>query len=261
MSGQLYPTDLTDSQWDLIRDLIPVPSARGRPRELDMRQVVNAVLYIAVTGAQWRMLPREYPCWQSVYGYFRRWRITGVWKRIHDTLRAQERQRIGRHKHPTAGSLDSQSVKASGWPGKRGYDAGKRINGRKRHIVVDTSGLLLAVAVTPASVQDRDGAKHVLARLDGAAKKLRLLWADGGYRGRLLNWVDQRFRFHLSIVPRPRDKPGFQVLPRRWVVERTFGWLMFNRRLVRDYEALPSTSETFIHIAMVRLMLRRLAPT
>lgn len=260
MSNQLYPTDLTDSQWDLIEDMIPEPKSRGRPRELDMRQVVNAILYLAAAGVQWRMLPREYPCWQSVYSYFRKWERKGVWKRIHDTLRAQVREKEGRHKHPTAGSIDSQSVKAAGWPGERGYDAGKRVNGRKRHIVVDTIGLLFAVAVTPANVQDRDGAKAVLSRLAGSAKKLRLLWADGGYSGKLLAWVDEHFRFHLRIVRRPPEQRGFAVLPRRWVVERTFGWLSFNRRLAKDYETLPSTSETFMYIAMIRVMIRRLEP-
>ncbi len=152
-------------------------------------------------------------------------------------------------------------MKASSWPGERGYDAGKRINGRKRHIVVDTVGLLLAVAVTPASVQDRDGARIVLKRLPGSAKKLRLLWVDGGYRGKLLEWVDPLFRFQLRVVLRSDDQRGFVILPRRRAVERTIGWLTANRRLARDYEALPSASETLMYIAMTRLMLRRLAPT
>ena len=261
MSDQLYPTDLTDNQWNLIEGLVPKAKTGGRPRTLEMRDVINGVLYIVVTGAQWRMLPREYPCWQSVYRYYREWRINGDWQRMHDTLRAALRKQEGRHKHPTAGSLDSQSVKVSGWPGARGYDAGKRVNGRKRHIVVDTNGLLLMAAVTPASVQDRDGARIVLNRLTGSAKKLRLLWVDGGYRGKLLDWVAARYRFHLRVVLRSDDQRGFVVLPRRWVVERTFAWLTVNRRLAKDYETLSASSETLMYIAMTRLMLRRLAPS
>lgn len=261
MSYQLYPTDLTDDQWEGIRDLIPAAKPGGRPRTTDPRQVINAILYVTVAGGQWRMLPREYPPWQTVYTYFRNWRRDGTWQRIHDTVRARLRRKAGRHKHPTAGALDSQSVKASPWPGRRGYDAGKKIVGRKRHIVVDTLGLLLAVVVTPASVQDRDGARLVLARLDGGAKKLRRLWVDGGYRGQLLGWAVSFCRIWLTVVLRADDQRGFAVLPRRWVVERTFAWIMAHRRLVRDHEALPSTSETFIHIAMTRIMLRRLVPT
>ena len=259
MSTQLYPTDLTDSQWDIIQPLIPPAKSGGRPRTLDMRQVINSMLYVTVGGIQWRLLPREYPKWQSVYNYFRNWREDGTWQRIHDTLRAKVRQRAGRHKHPTAGCLDSQSVKTTAFGGTRGYDAGKKINGSKRHILVDTMGLLLAVVVTAASVQDRDGARLLLSHLGGACKKLRLIWVDGGYRGQLLQWVADYCRFHLQVVLRSDDQKGFVVLPRRWVVERTFAWLNHHRRLSKDYERLPSSSETFIYISMIRIMLRRLA--
>jgi putative transposase len=224
-----------------------------------MRLVINGILYVTVGGIQWRMLPKEYPKWQSVYTYFRQWRTNGIWQRIHDTLRARVRQRAGRHKQPTAGCLDSQSVKTTAFAGTRGYDAGKKINGTKRHILVDTMGLLLAVVVTAASVQDRDGAQLLLTRLGGACKKLRLIWVDGGYRGQLLDWVAAECRFRLQVVLRSDNQKGFAVLPRRWVVERTLAWLNHHRRLNKDYERLPSTSETFVYIAMIRLMLRRLA--
>lgn len=259
---QRYPSDLTDSQWNIIQELIPPAKSGGRPRSLEMRQVINAILYIAVGGVQWRMLPREYPKWQSVYSYFRRWRDDGTWQRIHDTLRAQLRRRGGRHKHPTAGCLDSQTVKVGTTPSAvRGYDGGKRMTGRKRHILVDTQGLLLTVLVTAASLQDRDGARLLLGRLAGFGKKLRCIWVDGGYRGALLDWVTHRFRFHLRPVLRPDEQIGFAVLPRRWVVERTFAWLGLQRRLAKDYERLPESSEAFIYIAMTRIMLRRLART
>ena len=224
-----------------------------------MLQVVNAILYVVVGGIQWRMLPKEYPKWQSVYGYFRTWRDDHTWQRIHDTLRAKVRRRAGRHKQPTAGCLDSQSVKTTAVPGMRGYDKGKQVNGRKRHVLVDTLGLLMAVVVTAASVQDRDGARLLLAKLGGACKKLRLVWVDGAYRGQLLDWVAEHCRCRLQVVLRSDDRKGFEVLPRRWVVERTFAWLNQARRLSKDYEGLVSTSDAMIYIVMIRLMVRRLA--
>ena len=218
---QVYPTDLTDRQWDCIKELIPPAKPGGHPRTLEMRAVINAILYVTVTGCQWRMLPRDYPAWQSVYTYFRTFRDDGTWQRLHDTLRAQVRQRVGRHKHPTAGALDSQSVKTTQVRGVRGYDSGKRVNGRKRHILVDTLGLLLAVLVTSAALSDPAGAKLLLKRLGGACKKLRRIWVDGTYRGHLLEWVLLHSRFRLQPVLRSDDQQGFVVLPRRWVVENT----------------------------------------
>ena len=222
---------------------------------------MNAILYLVVTGCQWRMLPREYPAWQSVYTSFRRWRDDGTWQRLHDTLRAQVRQKAGRHKHPTAGALDSQSVKTSQMPGVRGYDAGKKVTGRKRHILVDTLGLLMAVIVTSAALSDPAGAKRLLKRMGGACKKLRRIWVDGTYRGHLLEWVVLHFHLVLSPVRRAAGQKGFAVLPRRWVVERTFAWLTQCQRLNKEYEVLTSSSEAMIYIAMTRLMLRRLAAT
>jgi putative transposase len=243
----------------LYQDLIPAAKAGGRPRSLDTRQVINAILYVVVSGIQWRMLPKEYPKWQSVYHYFRQWRDDGTWQRIHDTVCAAVRRKAGRHKHPTAGCLDSQSVKTTQIPGVRGYDKGKNVNGRKRHILVDTLGLLLAVVVTSAAISDPAGARLLFARLGGACKKLRRIWVDGTYRGKLVAWVIAHCSFILQPVLRSDDLKGFVVLPRRWVVERTFAWLTQCRRLSKDYEVLPTSSEAMIYLAMTRLMIRRLA--
>ena len=258
MATKLYPTDLTDRQWKVIKELLPAPAERGRKRELDMRQVLNAMLYVVVGGVQWRLLPREYPKWKSVYHYFRLWRINGTWRRIHDTLRAQLRQKLGRHKHPTAGALDSQSVKTTAIGGERGFDKGKNVNGRKRHILVDTLGLLLAVVVTAASVSDPAGARLLLSLWGGHCKKLRRIWVDGAYRGSLIEWAKGRIKAVLEPVLRNDDLKGFVVLPKRWIVERTFAWLGQSRRLSKDYEYLPESSEAMIYIAMTRIMLRRL---
>lgn len=260
-ANHIYPTDLTDAQWHCIKELIPAAKPGGRPRTLCMRAVINAIVYLTVTGCQWRMLPKDYPCWQSVYTSFQQYRDDGTWQRIHETLRAQVRRRAGRHKHPTAGALDSQSVKTTQGPGVRGSDAGKQVKGRKRHLLVDTMGLLLAVVVTAASVSDPKGARHLFKRLPGACKKLRRIWVDGTSRGRLLEWAILHGRFRLQPVLRCDDHKGFVVLPRRWVVERTFAWMTQCRRLGKDDETLPKRSEALICLAMIRLMVRRLAKT
>lgn len=255
-----YPSDLTDSQWNHIKDLFPAPCATGRPRKVELREVVNALLYLLLTGCQWRFLPHDYPHWRTVYGYFKAWQSAGTWFRVHETLRSQVRLKAGKHKHPTAASADSQSVKTTAVPSSRGFDAGKKIQGRKRHILVDTLGLMIALCVTTACVQDRDGIKQLLRAFGVHRKKLRKIWVDGGYRGQVLEWVKKRFRYCLEVVLRSDDKRGFVLLPKRWVVERTFAWLNNHRRLSKDYERFTNTSETMIQLAMIRLMLRRLKP-
>lgn len=257
---QNYQSELTDSQWNHIKDFFPLPKETGRPREVDFRQIVNAILFLLVAGCQWRMIPTTYGKWQTIYYYFTRWKKDGTWFRLHETLRTQERIRQGKKKHPTAGAADSQSVRTTAVASARGFDAGKKINGRKRHILVDTLGLMITVVVTTACVQDRDGLKKLLKTFGVHRKNLHKIWVDGGYRGEIIEWVRSRFRFCLEVVLRSDNLKGFVVLPKRWIVERTFAWINNHRRLSKDYERYPKTSETLIQIAMIRLMLRRLQP-
>jgi putative transposase len=259
MNANPYPTDLTDAEWDLIKNLIPPPKPGGRHRALDMRAVVNAIFSVVDGGIKWRLLPHEYPKWPSVYWYVSQWRDSGDWQRLPDTLRARVRQQAGRHKPPTAGCVDSQRVKTTELGGERGDDNGKNVTGRKRHLVVDTLGLLRAIIVTAASVSDPAGARLLFARLGGACKKLRLLWVDGAYRGPRVEGVSQHLRFVLRVTLRPEGTKGFVLRPHRWVVERTLAWLNQSRRLSKDYERFPKSSEAMIYLSMTRLMLRRLA--
>lgn len=255
-----YDTDLSDAQWALIHPLLPKRSPRGRP-PVDRRRVLNAMLYVLKGGIAWRLLPKDFPCWQTVYHVFRQWAQTQLWELINTHLRSQVRKQHGKHARPTAAILDSQSVKSDPHRGVVGYDAGKKIKGRKRHLLVDTLGLLLDVVVTPADVPERQGGQALLRWALERLGWLRVLWVDGGYSGpAFAGWVRQhQSTLTVQVVKRSDDQLGFAVLPRRWVVERTFGWLMRYRRLVRDYETTEASATAWIYIAMIRIQLRRLA--
>jgi putative transposase len=261
-----YPTDLTDEEWNEIKSIVPKPKSgrgkRGRPLKLDRRTLLNAICYVVRSGCAWRLLPKDFGPWQTVYGYFRQWSQDWTWTFIHDTLRDWLRKTEGRKVAPTAGIGDSQSVKTPDQAGECGYDAGKKIQGRNRHVAVDTLGLVLHIMITSAAVQDRDAARKLIGGLVVLFGRLQVIWADGGYLGQLVQWVKGLRPFgklHLEIVRRCDRSKGFKVLPKRWIIERTFGWFSKSRRLRTDYEVRIDHSESMIRICMIHLMVRRLA--
>ena len=260
-----YPSDMSDAEWAVCEPLLPAPAwlagRGGRPASWCMRDIVDAIRYLTHNGPVWRALPADFPPAGTVYWWTDKWQTDGSAERMHDDLRKRIRLAAGRAAAPTAAIIDSQSVKGSEMiaRGRRGYDAGKKVSGTKRHIAVNTAGLLLTVLVTAASVQDRDAARPLPWNLRRAFPSITLTWADGGYAGKLVTWAKTRLRFTLEIVKRPDDLHTFKVLPRRWVAERTLAWITRHRRTVRDYERLPGHHQTYVHWAMIIVMTRRLA--
>ncbi len=263
--GRRYPSDMTDAEWAVCEPVLPTPAwlagRGGRPAGCCMRDIVDAIRYLTHNGPVWRALPADFPPAWTVYYWAGKWEADGSTARMHNDLRERVRVAAGRNQQPTAAIIDSQSVKGSEMVAcrDRGYDAGKKINGTKRHIAVDTGGLLLSVLVTAASVQDRDAARPLLWNLHRAFPAIKLAWADGGYAGKLVTWAKTRLALTLEIVRRPDDLHNFKVLPRRWVVERTLSWITRHRRTVRDYERLPARHETYVYWSMIIVMTRRLA--
>jgi putative transposase len=265
MQNSLYPTDLSDEQWNLLQVVLPppkTPKTRGRP-PADRRRICNGLLYFVRAGCAWRLLPRDFGPWKTVYHYFRLWTRQGRWQIIHQLLRDAVRTEAGKRREPTAAILDSQTVRSADQAGERGYDAAKKTKGIKRHILVDTLGLLLGVFVTKADVPERAGARSLLQPTLACFRWLRCLWADQGYGGDEFSaWVAAQRKIgtlRLEVVPRAKNQRGFAALPKRWIVERTFGWFMKHRRLVRNYEVKTRHAEAWLHIALIGIMLRRLA--
>ncbi|MEU8397986.1 IS5 family transposase [Nonomuraea sp. NPDC048892] len=259
MPPNRYPSDLTDARWELIEPLLPEPSTGGRPEKHPRREIVNAILYVVRSGCPWRYLPTDLPPWQTVYWYFQQWEAAGVTEALPAELRVKARRQAGRDDEPSAGIIDSQSVKGADTVGRdgRGYDAGKKINGRKRFIITDTTGPLVTVAVMAAGWQGRDGAKTALLSAY-LTIPIRHVFADQGFAGRLVDWARDTPYTTLEIVRKPADQRGFSVISRRWVVERTLAWLTACRRLARDYERIPAVSEAIIRWAAIAGMARRL---
>lgn len=265
---KIYSTDLSDEEWTCLKTHLPASKLPGKLRAHPLREIFDAIFYVLKTGCQWRLLPGDFPPWQTVFYHFRKFRLSGLWHRIFTILRAMERKRNGKDPNPSAAIMDSQSIKtteeSAGWKGyeahSNGYDAHKHVKGRKRHLLVDTLGLPLSIYVTPADVQDRVGARLLLAGLKPLMPRLKKIWADGAYSGKVLaKWCEEQGGWELEVVERDKEAKGFEVVPKRWIVERTFGWLRRDRRLAKDYERKVQTSEVLIEVSMIRLMLRRLA--
>ncbi len=261
-SREAYPTDLNDTEWAQIAPYLPGKSQLGAPRQIAWREILNGIFYVVKNGCSWRSLPHDLPKWKTVYHYFRQFRLTGLWERLNHQIREAVRQKAGRAARASAMIVDSQTAKSAEGGEKRGFDGGKKVSGRKRNLIVDTLGLLVLAKVTAANVQDVHAGKQVFQDLSARPyllERLQTIFADGGYRGELVDWVKENLHVNLTIVLKAENQQGFQVLAKRWVIERTNAWISRNRRLARDYERRVASSEAFIYIAMIRLGLRRLS--